>query len=134
MEEALIAPCGLNCNICRYHMRAKNPCPGCRVNAPHKSAGCVTCPMKNCAELKIAGRYDCADCPRFPCDLVVKLDKRYQTKWGASPIRNLEEIHETGMDAFLAEERIRWRCNLCGELLSMHFWQCPGCGGARKGD
>lgn len=133
MEEALIAPCGLNCNICRYHLRAKKPCPGCRADAYNKSAGCTTCPMKNCAELMVSGRYDCADCLRFPCALVVKLDKRYRTQWGASPIRNLGEIHESGMEGFLTAESTRWKCTQCGGQLSMHFWQCPNCGGERMG-
>ena len=88
--------------------------------------------MKNCAELQIAGRYDCTDCPQFPCELVRHLDKRYRTKWGASPIRNLGEIRDTGMKAFLEAETIRWKCPVCGGQLSAHFWQCPSCGNPRE--
>jgi hypothetical protein len=131
MDTYLIASCGINCAVCRYHMRAKKPCPGCRAENINKSASCVTCLMKNCAELKQAGRYDCADCPQFPCDLVSHLDKRYRTKWGASPVRNLREIHGTGMAEFLRVEDERWTCPHCGNLLSMHFWNCPSCGEPR---
>jgi hypothetical protein len=27
----LVAPCGMNCGICRAYLREKNKCPGCRV-------------------------------------------------------------------------------------------------------
>ena len=30
MEKELIAPCGMNCGICKYYYREKDKCPGCR--------------------------------------------------------------------------------------------------------
>jgi hypothetical protein len=30
-ENALIAPCGMNCGVCMAYLREKNKCPGCRL-------------------------------------------------------------------------------------------------------
>ena len=36
-DPDLIAPCGMNCNICMAYLREKNKCPGCREIDINKS-------------------------------------------------------------------------------------------------
>ena len=52
MKQELVAPCGMNCNICKYYLREKNPCPGCRIDDPDKSMYCRECIIANCDVIK----------------------------------------------------------------------------------
>lgn len=124
----LIAPCGINCGLCRAYVRDKNVCPGCWGDDTQKSKSCVTCKIKNCeirAERKI--EY-CFDCGQFPCERLKHLDKRYRTKYGTSVIENLLSIKEFGLSWFVNSENEKWTCPKCGEMICMHKPQCLSCG------
>lgn len=48
MEPTLIAPCGINCGICRAYLREKNKCPGCRLFNAQEPVSIARCKIKNC--------------------------------------------------------------------------------------
>lgn len=103
ITRKLIAPCGMNCGVCRAHLRAKNRCPGC--NADVTMRGCVQCLIRNCSERK--GRY-CFSCAVFPCARLKQLDKRYREKYAMSEIANLEYIRDNGINAFVEQQRKKY--------------------------
>jgi len=128
-RESLVAPCGLDCRLCRAYIRTRKHCPGCRSDdSRSKSNYCLTCKIKNCAKLEPAGARFCFSCDEFPCALVRHLDKRYRTSYGLSTIENLLDIQKLGIRRFVALECERWLCPACGETLCMHKPQCPACG------
>lgn len=124
----ILAPCGLNCSLCRAYVRAHNPCPGCRGGDDNKSTACLTCAIKNCKDLADGGHLFCSTCEKFPCAELVHLDARYKSKYGVSAIGNLEQIKAMGVEQFLDQETTKWSCSTCGELLCMHSPQCLNCG------
>jgi hypothetical protein len=70
----------------------------------------------------------CSDCGKFPCDRLQHRDKRYRTKYGMSMIENLENIKRSGVRNFLKQEKIRWTCCGCDEILCVHKESCMNCG------
>lgn len=105
ITQALIAPCGMNCGVCRGFLREKNACRGCRRTDENMPVTRLNCKMRTCA--RRTGSF-CCHCPDFPCDRLKIMDKRYRTKYGMSQIENLEFIRENGIRRFLAAERLRW--------------------------
>jgi hypothetical protein len=125
----LIAPCGINCRLCRAYARDKKACPGCRSkDVTFKSNSCVTCKIKNCETLVNGKLQYCFDCNQFPCERLIHLDKRYKTRYGTSTIDNLVSIRENGITRFIEHENKKWTCPQCGTLLCMHKPQCLVCG------
>ena len=124
----LIAPCGMDCGLCRGHLRAKNRCPGCNGDDAAKPRYCATCKIKTCSTIASGAVSFCVECDRFPCARLRQLDKRYRTKYGMSMTENLLRIQEIGVEAFVAEEKLRWACPQCGSLLCVHLPQCDVCG------
>ena len=127
----LIAPCGLNCRLCRAYQRRRNPCPGCRVTDATKPKTRVMCRIKTCPKRIAEGIQYCSACGDFPCSHLTHLDKRYQSRYGTSPVENLDIIRERGMAAFVQAENRKWICAHCGAMLCMHEPRCPGCGEPR---
>jgi Protein of unknown function (DUF3795) len=126
---ALIAPCGINCRICLGYLRETTVCPGCRLErTSKKQKSCVNCRIKKCEKLVRNGWDYCYECDEFPCFLVARLDKRYRTKYWASPIGNLRRIQAGGIEQFILEQDQEWICPSCGALLCMHKPQCLACG------
>jgi hypothetical protein len=123
----LIAPCGMNCRLCRAYTRDRKPCPGCRVEDRLKSKSCVVCRIKNCEKIVNAEVRYCFACDSFPCAGLNHLDKRYRTRYGMSMIGNLENIRKFGIRHFIRNEKERWSCPECGELLCVHNSQCLSC-------
>jgi hypothetical protein len=105
ITQNLIAPCGMNCGICRAHLRPKNPCHGCNYAEANKPKTRVNCRLRICGKRK--GKF-CGHCQEFPCDRLKHLDCRYRTKYGMSEIENLEFIRKNGIRKFVAMERKRW--------------------------
>lgn len=124
----LIAPCGINCGVCRAHLRAENACPGCRADDAGKPKTRVVCKIKTCQALLQGKLNYCVDCDRFPCAVLLHLDKRYRTKYGASPVENLHSIQRKGLSKFMRDEAKKWTCPQCGGLLCMHEPHCLSCG------
>ncbi|MFH2045844.1 MAG: DUF3795 domain-containing protein [Pseudomonadota bacterium] len=124
----LIAPCGLNCRLCRAYIRDKKPCHGCRGEDRSKSKTCRICPIKNCEKLKTGGLEFCIDCVQFPCTQMSRLEKRYTANYGVSVFDNLMKIKNSGVSTFVRDENRKWTCPRCGEILCMHKEQCTSCG------
>jgi len=128
----LIAPCGMNCRLCWGHIREKNTCPGCRGTKHPDSQitkHCVTCKIRNCDEIaKGRSKYCLVSCDYFPCARLKQLDKRYRTKYGMSMIDNLRMINEFGIRHFIRNEKVKWMCPECDELICVHRPTCLSCG------
>ena len=56
-----------------------------------------------------------------------RLDKRYRTKYAMSMIDNLEYIKQFGIRDFVKQEKERWACPVCGEIICVHKPQCISC-------
>lgn len=127
----LIAPCGMNCRLCWGFIREKNTCPGCLGNENReskKSKYRTTCKIRNCEQIaKGKTRFCSDDCDRFPCARLRQLDKRYRTKYGMSMIENLKMIHEVGIRQFTRNEKVKWICPECGEMICVHKPICLSC-------
>jgi len=104
-KSSLIAPCRMNCGICRAYLREKNKCPGCRSSDENKLSSRVNCKIKNCNELKKNNLKFCYNCKKFPCERINHLDKRYRTKYNMSMIENLNNIGKIGIREFVSNEK-----------------------------
>jgi hypothetical protein len=104
-DPRLIAACGMNCAVCKAHLRERNPCRGCNFAEQNRPKTRVECPLRICR--KRAGRFCCA-CADFPCDRLQRMDRRYRTKYRMSPIENLEFIKARGIREFVEKDEKRW--------------------------
>ena len=104
MDEILLAPCGMNCGICRAFLRPHNPCHGCNDAGQNRPQTRVNCRLRVCDKRR--GSF--CDCAEIPCDRLRHLDLRYRTRYGMSQIENLEFIREHGIKKFLEHERGKW--------------------------
>jgi len=121
----MIAPCGINCGVCRLAFGTKSGCHGCRAEEA-KPKYCATCGIRNCGERH--GRRFCVECPSYPCQRLRRLDARYRSRYRTSLVENLERIRELGLRRFVQIERQRWTCRGCGLLTSVHKAACLYCG------
>lgn len=130
MRKDLIAPCGMNCNLCIGYQREKNKCAGCRnlnFNNNDNSKKSTKCVIKDCSVMEESKLEYCFECHKIPCSRLKQLDKRYKTKYHMSMLENLEYIKEQGLDAFVENEEIRWKCSYCGSILCVHRKECVNC-------
>ncbi len=137
-DKNLIAPCGMNCNICRAYLAYSRNVPKERGKVTH----CTGCRPrgKKCAYLK--GQCEnlgtsiqfCFECADFPCHRLKTLDKRYRTRYNYSPVENLREIQSHGIEQFLQNQGGKYRCLKCGGVVSVHDEKCYDCGYSRKGN
>ena len=129
MDKELVAPCGMNCGICKYHYREKNTCPGCRELDKKTAKTRFNCIVRECEILKDKKWKCCSDkCDNYPCKRLKALDKRYSTKYHMSMLENLKLINEKGMDALLDKEEKKWKCPKCGGIITCHGGMCLTCG------
>jgi hypothetical protein len=131
-ENQLIAPCGMNCGVCRAHLRKERKCPGCLEEDTNKSVSCIKCAIKNCEMLKISQSNFCFDCADYPCRRLKQMDKRYRTKYATSVIENLESIKKNGLNDFIENEEKRWHCAKCGGVICIHSGCCSNCGASKN--
>ena len=128
----LVAPCGMNCRLCLGYIREKNTCPGCRMidnQADQKSKYRSRCRIRNCEPIvKGKTKYCSHSCGRFPCARLKQLDKRYNTRYGMSMIDNLNMIKASGIRQFIRNEKEKWICPECGEMICVHRPACQTCG------
>lgn len=127
IRTTLIAPCGMNCRLCRAYIRDKKTCPGCRGDDSLKSKACLMCKIKNCDKIASGRVKYCFSCDSFPCGRLNHLDKRYRTKYGMSMIDNLKFIKKSGIRRFVRNEKEKWSCPKCGELICVHKPNCHSC-------
>jgi len=128
----LVAPCGMNCGLCRGHLRDKNRCPGCNGDDSAQPRYCLTCKIKTCDTIASGASSFCFDCTTFPCARLRQLDRRYRTKYGMSMTENLLRIQEIGLEAFVETEQVRWACPECGSIVCVHLPDCGVCGHPRN--
>lgn len=128
MHPSLIAPCGMNCRLCRAYIRERNACPGCRADDANKPKTRVTCRIKTCERIANGKARYCFGCDEFPCDSLKHLDNRYRTKYGMSMIENLTDIEKSGVRQFIENEKQKWTCRQCGKIICVHVPQCLSCG------
>lgn len=57
-------------------------------------------------------------------------ETRYANEYplNESPIGNLYFIRTHGMEEFLRQEKERWTCPECGNIVCVHTGVCSGCG------
>ena len=128
IKAAMIAPCGMNCGLCLAFQREKNHCAGCRGPQDQVFNYCSRCVIRNCRFFKTSTKKYCFSCPQYPCTRMKQLDKRYRTRYKMSMFENLEEIKQSGIRKFIAQENKKWLCRYCGSLLCVHRKACPACG------
>ncbi len=127
----LIAPCGMNCRLCLGYIRDKNRCPGCRIvdrKDSKKSEYRNRCNIRNCHLIKNGTlKYCCHGCGEFPCNRLKQLDKRYRGKYGMSMMDNLKMIDDLGIRHFIKNQKEKWTCPKCGEMICVHRPVCLSC-------
>lgn len=101
----LIAPCGMNCGICKAHLRLNNPCHGCNFIEQNRPKTREHCRLRLCEKRK--GKF-CYYCTEFPCDRLKRLDNRYRTRYNMSEIDNLKYIRNNGIKKFMEAECRKW--------------------------
>ncbi len=125
-DKKMVAPCGMNCTYCYVHHKKKKACLGCRVVSGDKPASCIKCKIKACtAERNLEFCYECSD---YPCTLIKRLDKSYQTRYQESLIQNMTLIKDKGMTYYLTHEKKRLKCSSCEGYLNVHDKKCSCCG------
>jgi len=105
MKKELIAPCGMNCGVCKAHLRdkgEKNYCKGCRKHPVYFF--CYRCQLRKCS--KRHGNF--CDCGDLPCLRLKQLDKRYRTRYDMSMIANLKFIQKHGINKFLKQQKTKY--------------------------
>jgi len=132
-EADLIAPCGMNCGVCKAYLAYSRGVPYVKGKVTH-CAGCRA-RNKNCAFIRRAcerirrGQIRfCHECADMPCKRLSKLDEYYRARYGMSMIENLKMMRERGIDEFLASQAKRYRCPGCGDVISVHDGKCYACG------
>ena len=91
----MIAPCGLDCSICKRALAETDPCPGCLGPDEHKPEFCAKkCGIILCAKRRENGYEYCDECPDYPCGDVMEKENRYTSKYPLyeSPKKNLQEL------------------------------------------
>lgn len=126
IPSSLIAPCGMNCGICRSFLRKNDKCVSCNVKQAKKPKHCLICSIKSCN--KRSSYLFCYNCNKYPCRRLKQLDSRYRTKYGMSTIDNLNKIKKIGLEEFMKEENTRWACQKCGKPICVHNNKCYSCG------
>ena len=133
MKAELIAPCGMNCNVCSNFLALQNDTTSKGVKLP--DCKCCRPRNKNCSfvkkrcELLGNGKVEfCYECAEFPCELIKGLAKRYETRYHMNMVDNLRYIKEHVMKKLLEKEQKKWECLQCGGVTCCHNGICYSCG------
>jgi hypothetical protein len=129
----VIAPCGMNCGICKAYLAYSRGvpykkgeiyhCTGCRVR--DKKCAFI---KRDCEKLRKKQISFCYECQEMPCERLAKLDQRYISYYGMSMLENQKMIKEKGMTEFLRSQSEKYRCPQCGDIVSVHNGKCYSCG------
>ena len=127
----LVAPCGINCAICRGYITCKHKIPRVRGKISY-CTGCSSrsknCYIKrNCRKLTKHEIQSCSECDVMPCARLDHLDKRYRERYGMSVVENLKMIKAKGMEEFLKSQEEQYRCPSCGDVVCVHDAKCYSC-------
>jgi hypothetical protein len=132
----LIAPCGMNCGICKAYLAYSRGVPKQRGKVIHCS-GCLprhkNCFIKRgCKKLaKNVFRF-CFECEAMPCKNLGRVDRRYRKRYDMSMVENLRELKERGIEEFLRIQREKYKCPECGDVVSVHDGKCYACGHVKR--
>ena len=127
----LIAPCGMNCGICKLYLAYSRGFPEKKGKISH----CPRCLPRNkncyikrgCRKLRRKEIESCVECDSVPCENLDRLDRRYRIHYNTSMVENLREIREQGMEKFLEKQEKKYRCSKCGDVVSIHDGKCYTC-------
>jgi hypothetical protein len=86
---------------------------------------CRHCGFRSCARQK--GVINCSSCPDVPCSLLIDFKNDGILHHGEI-LNNIARQKEVGIDAWLAEQEERWKCDQCGAFLGWYDPRCPDCG------
>lgn len=136
-EIDLIAPCGMNCRLCVSYQAGlydinqygyqKRYCPGCIPRGKHCTFLKRTCHVITQGKARL-----CLECADFPCQRLKELDARYRKKYGMSMLENLTTIKQSGIIKLLNDEKKKWACPTCGEMMCCHTHTCVHCESLQK--
>jgi predicted RNA-binding Zn-ribbon protein involved in translation (DUF1610 family) len=132
----LIAPCGINCAICRAYIAYTHGIPRVRGKITY-CAGCLprdkNCYIKRgCKKLSERQIQSCSKCDTMPCEKLAHLDKRYRERYGTSMVENLKQLKSKGIDEFLKSQAEKYTCPNCGDVICVHDAKCLACDYKRK--
>ena len=130
--KELIAPCGMNCGICKAYLAFTHNVPRQRGKVTH-CIGCrpraKNCYIKRgCPKLRKNHIQSCQECGEMPCKHLAHLDKRYRERYGMSMVENIKELKAEGMEEFLKNQQEKYRCPNCGDPVCVHDGKCYNCG------
>lgn len=125
IDPMLFAPCGMNCLVCYKHCYHKKPCSGCRNSDKGKPEHCRKCRIKDCIGDK--GLAYCYECPEHPCRLIKSLEKSYNKKYQVSLVENSAFAGQYGLERFMAGQKEKYTCPICGGVISVHDGECSEC-------
>ena len=137
LTSDLIAPCGINCGICKCYLAYSRGVPYQKGKVSHCS-GCIarnkTCAFikRDCEKLRKKQIRFCYECTDMPCRKLAHLDDHYRARYGMSMLENQKMIKEKGMGAFLKSQAEKYACTSCGDLVSVHDGKCYVCGYQRE--
>lgn len=128
----LIAPCGMNCAICKAYLAHTHNVPRQRGKVTH-CAGCLprakNCyVIRGCPKLRKHEIQSCSQCDTVPCKNLAHLDKRYRERYGMSMVENIKELKAKGMAEFLENQQNKYKCPKCGDVMCVHDGKCYSCG------
>ena len=130
--EALVAPCGMNCGVCKSYLAYSRGVPRKKGETYHCN-GCLerkkTCAFikRDCEKTRKGQVHFCYECSHMPCEKLAKLDAHYSARYNMSMVENLKMIQKKGMDAFLLRQEEKYRCPSCGDVISVHDAKCYSC-------
>jgi hypothetical protein len=127
----LVAPCGMNCGICKAYLAYSRGVPRKRGSVTHCS-GCrprdKNCFIKRgCSKLSKNQVRFCYECEQMPCANLDRVDRRYRLRYAMSMVSNLRELEEKGMESFLKTQAAKYKCPVCGDVTSVHDGKCYVC-------
>jgi len=135
--------CGLNCGACPVGLANESGdsdkiagmaaewgrkageliCEGCKADV---TAGfCSRCRMRLCAMGR--GLEFCVECPDYPCENLMAF-RNDDAPHHSAIFRNLGEIQDLGVEAWLEVQAARWSCPECGRRFGWYDETCEGCG------
>jgi len=128
----LIAPCGMNCGICKQYLAYTHGVPKQRAKVSY-CAGCFprgkNCYIKRgCPKLTKHQIQYCGECNTMPCQHLQRLDRRYRERYGMSMVENLKTLKSLGIDEFLKIQEKKYSCPSCADVVCVHDGKCYSCG------
>jgi hypothetical protein len=143
-EYVLLGACGLYCGACNHYRasftegkhlldeaaaQGRNlegfTCGGCRSDKLYMHKGCIECNIRSCVEAK--GLEHCGECEKLPCDKLAAFQNDGRAHH-LDVVLNAEAIRETGIDHWLSDQEVSWRCG-CGFPFSWYESKCVSCSG-----